>query len=122
MKSISKIAPYNRCDYRCESCVHIRDCRLFNKGIGEQLNSAQSPDDIDPVLTNIHKTIFETIRMLQEKANELGINLAKTENVKPNLKSISNAIVNIQDFKINMGKMIKNKSVWPQNGEATEIN
>ncbi|MBN2088853.1 hypothetical protein JW964_04535 [candidate division KSB1 bacterium] len=83
MKSLSKIAPYNKCDYRCESCVHIRECKLFRNEIGEQLKHESKLEDIDSVLTNIHKTIFETISMLQQKAKELGLNMEKIEDEDP---------------------------------------
>ncbi len=79
MKSLSKIAPYNKCDYRCESCVHIHECRLFKKEIGEQLKHENGLKDIDAVLTNIHRIIFDTISMLQQKAKELGLNAEKFE-------------------------------------------
>lgn len=86
MKSLPKIAPYNRCDYRCESCVHIRECKLHKNEIGNQLKYDRKLEDIDSILTNIHKTIFETISMLQQKARELGLNLEKIEDENPEEK------------------------------------
>lgn len=79
MKSVSKVAPYNKCDYRCESCIHIRDCQLFKNEIGEHLKISNQVEEIDSVLSNIRRTIFDTINMLQQKAREIGLNLEKID-------------------------------------------
>ena len=77
MTESKKTAPYNRCDYRCGSCIHTRYCKLYQL---DQLPTAfpngtdESPPDMAEVLGDMRESLRNTSLMLQHKARQAGNN------------------------------------------------
>ena len=74
---------YNYCDRWCERCAFIDRCRL---GTDDQLRRAshraagRNPDDWEVVLEDVKQSFEETITMLREDAQRMGIDIDSAEN------------------------------------------
>lgn len=72
MDSPNKVAPYDRCDYRCDSCIHFRKCRLFQQE-AEQFTQDDEVDKIHNVLMSVKRSLVETLNSLQQSSTQLGL-------------------------------------------------
>jgi hypothetical protein len=62
---------YNYCDRWCERCALTSRCIVFARTSAER-----EPADFKALARRMHEDFAETITMLEEKANELGIDLS----------------------------------------------
>lgn len=72
------IPPYNYCDYRCERCEYADECVVYKKDRVrrvEHILRGEDPDDINTVLEDVGKNMEDTMRMIYEQAEEMGIDL-----------------------------------------------
>ena len=82
MDSNSDVPPYDRCDYRCDTCIHTPTCKLYQKETRESEDgwSGMPPEmSIENVLSSVKKSLLDTLQALHSKAENLGINLDESE-------------------------------------------
>jgi len=78
LDSFENDAPYHRCDYRCDSCIHTRTCKLYLQEFQQtDPPSAEEPEPVirQRMLLDVKQSLVETLRSLQMKAQKLGLNL-----------------------------------------------
>jgi hypothetical protein len=69
---------YNYCDRWCERCTYVNRCRLWHEEQARNvrhLRQGKDPDDWDVVMEDVSDSFQQTIQMLHEMAEEMGIDL-----------------------------------------------
>lgn len=79
---------YNYCDRWCERCKMTRHCFLYHQESNrrvEHIKRGEDPDDMDIVIQDVQKSFQDAIEMLEEIAQERGIDLDSidVESVSP---------------------------------------
>lgn len=82
----NKFAPYDRCDYRCDTCIHTQTCSLFQQETADEQYQFpfldQAELDIEEVITNVKISLIKTLQALQENAEKFGIDIKELNDVE----------------------------------------
>jgi hypothetical protein len=84
--SKSEVPPYDRCDYRCDTCIHPKTCKLYQKEHQESETAwagMRREASIENVLSNVKKSLLDTLLAIQSKAESIGTSMDESD---PDLK------------------------------------
>lgn len=82
LDSKSEVPPYDRCDYRCDTCIHTKTCKLYQKEARETEDdwTGMPPEtSIENVLASVKKSLLDTLQAIHSKAENLGIDLDEAD-------------------------------------------
>jgi len=70
-----EVPPYDRCDYRCDTCIHTKICKLYQKENRESeidWTGFRREASLENVLSSVKKSLLDTLQAIQSKAESIG--------------------------------------------------